>query len=63
MSGVWVFRGTRVPLATLFENLMDGARVDEFVEWYPGVFSDQVHTVLEHVIRSALDPMLVDDPK
>lgn len=35
VSGAWVFRGTRVPLAALFENLEDGARVQDFVAWLP----------------------------
>ena len=30
-SGAWVFRGTRVPLAALFENLRDGASIEEFL--------------------------------
>ncbi len=47
MSGAWVFRGTRVPVAALFENLEDGALVSEFVEWFPGVTIEQVRTVLE----------------
>ena len=53
-SGAWVFRGTRVPVAALFENLEDGALVGQFVEWFPGVTLEQVRTVLEHAARSAL---------
>ena len=34
VSGAWVFRGTRVPVAALFENLESGARVEEFLEWF-----------------------------
>ncbi|CAN5683526.1 hypothetical protein BH20ACT12_BH20ACT12_00600 [soil metagenome] len=52
MSGDWVFRGTRVPVAALFENLEDGAQAGEFVEWFPGVSLDQVRAVLEHAARS-----------
>jgi uncharacterized protein (DUF433 family) len=52
-SGVWVFRGTRVPVSALFENLEDGASVSEFVQWFPGVTEDQVRAVLEHAARSA----------
>jgi uncharacterized protein (DUF433 family) len=37
VSGVWIFKGTRVPVRALFENLEDGARVDDFLEWFPGV--------------------------
>ena len=54
VSGVWIFRGTRVPIAALFENLEDGVAVDEFVRLFPGVTLDQVRTVLEHAARSAL---------
>ncbi len=56
VSGAWVFRGTRVPVAALFENLEDGALVSQFVEWFPGVTLEQVRTVLEHAARSALAP-------
>ncbi len=54
VSGAWVFRGTRVPIAALFENLEDGTQVSQFVEWFPGVTLDQIHAVLEHAARSAL---------
>jgi uncharacterized protein (DUF433 family) len=52
VSGAWVFRGTRVPVHALFENLEEGASVDDFVEWFPGVTRDQVLAVLEHADRS-----------
>jgi uncharacterized protein (DUF433 family) len=52
VSGAWVFRGTRVPVAALFENLEDGAQVGDFVEWFPGVTLDQARAVLEHAARS-----------
>ena len=48
VSGAWVFRETRVPVHALFENLKDGASVDEFLEWFPGVERWMVATVLEH---------------
>lgn len=46
MSGAWVFRGTRVPVAALFENLRDGATVAEFLAWFEGVTREQVELVL-----------------
>jgi uncharacterized protein (DUF433 family) len=52
VSGVWVFRGTRVPVKALFENLEDGATVDEFLQWFPGVTKAQVRDVLEHAGHS-----------
>jgi uncharacterized protein (DUF433 family) len=52
VSGEWVFKGTRVPVKALFENLEDGARVDDFLEWFPGVTREQVELVLRHAERS-----------
>ena len=55
VSGAWVFKGTRVPVKALFENLEDGARVDDFLEWFDGVTREQVETVLEHAERSLVE--------
>ncbi len=52
VSGAWVFTGTRVPVKALFENLEDGARVDDFLAWFPGVTREQVESVLEHAGHS-----------
>ena len=52
VSGAWVFRGTRVPVAALFQNLEDGAQLSEFLEWFPGVDREQARTVLEHASQS-----------
>ena len=52
VSGAWVFRGTRVPVRALFENLEAGARIDEFLEWFPGVSREQAETVLQHAEMS-----------
>ena len=54
VSGTWLFRGTRVPVAALFENLEDGVPVGEFVKLFPGVTLEQARAVLEHAARSAL---------
>ena len=56
VSGAWVFRGTRVPVSALFENLEDGALDSQFVEWFPGVTIEQVRAVLDHAARSAVAP-------
>jgi uncharacterized protein (DUF433 family) len=55
VSGAWVFRGTRVPIRALFENLRDGATVDQFLQWFPGVSRDQVTAVLDHEARRFAD--------
>jgi uncharacterized protein (DUF433 family) len=47
VSGAWVFKGTRVPVRALFENLEGGATVDQFLEWFPGVTREQALTVLK----------------
>jgi len=52
VSGAWLFKGTRVPVKALFENLEDGARVDDFLEWFPGVTREQVELVLRHAEQS-----------
>ena len=52
VSGAWLFRGTRVPVKALFENLEDGATVGQFLEWFPGVTQQQVEAVLESASQS-----------
>ncbi len=52
VSGAWLFRNSRVPVKSLFENLEGGATVQEFLEWFPGIGKDQVEAVLEHTQRS-----------
>lgn len=52
VSGAWVFKGTRVPVRALFENIESGATVDEFLEWFPGVTRQHVEAVLKHTERS-----------
>lgn len=43
----WVFTGTPIPLVALYETLVDGATIDDFVEWFPGVDIQQVRALLE----------------
>ena len=47
LSGAWRFKNTRVPVKALFENLESGATVDQFLEWFPGVTTQQALAVLE----------------
>jgi uncharacterized protein (DUF433 family) len=48
VSGTWLFKGTRVPVKSLFENLKDGADIDDILEWFPGITRQQVRAVLEY---------------
>jgi uncharacterized protein (DUF433 family) len=50
-SGAWVFKGTRMPVSAVFDNLQDMS-VDELVEEF-GVTREQVQAVLEFAARSA----------
>ena len=53
VGGSWVFRGTRVPVVALFENLEGGASVEDFLSWFPGVTREQVEAVLDYTTVSA----------
>ena len=52
VGGAWLFKGTRLPVKAPFLNLEAGARVDDFLEWFPGVTREQVKLVLRHAGRS-----------
>ena len=42
-----VFKGTRVPVKTLFEYLEDNYTLEEFLECFPSVTRDMAHRILE----------------
>ena len=50
-SGAWVFKDTRMPVSTVFENLESGASIEEIMEWFD-VTREQVVAVLEFAARS-----------
>ena len=52
VSGAWVFKGTRLPVSSLFENLESGATLEEFLEWFEGVEEWKVRAVLTYVADS-----------
>jgi uncharacterized protein (DUF433 family) len=56
VSGAWVFRGTRLPVAAVFENLEDGLTIDELLELYDGLRREQVQAVLEFAAQSLQAP-------
>jgi uncharacterized protein (DUF433 family) len=47
LSGVPVFRGTRVPVAALLDNLAAGLTLDDFLDNFPTVAREQALQVLE----------------
>jgi uncharacterized protein (DUF433 family) len=46
LNGTPVFRGTRVPVRTLFEYLADGLSLEYFLETFPSVTREQAAGVL-----------------
>ena len=55
VSGAWVFKDTRMPVSTVFENLESGATIDEIIKWFD-VSREQVVAVLEFAARSLDSP-------
>ena len=51
VSGNWVFKGTRLPVYALFENLAEGATIHDFIEWFGGVEESEVKEVIEAVVE------------
>ena len=56
VGGAWVFRGTRMPVATVFENLEAGATIEEIMEWFD-LTREQVTAVLDFAARSLEAPI------
>ena len=59
LGGTWCFRGTRLPVASLFEHLDQGSTIDEFLEWFPSATREQVHQVLAFANSSLEEPAAV----
>jgi uncharacterized protein (DUF433 family) len=53
VSGAWVFRGTRLPVSALSENLEAGANPSQFVEWFDGASIEKVREVLSFVAHES----------
>ncbi len=54
VSGAWVFRNTRLPVATIFENLED-LTIEEVIKQFD-VSREQIEAVLEFVAQSLKPP-------
>jgi uncharacterized protein (DUF433 family) len=60
VSGAVVFKGTRVPVSALFENLAGGTSLEEFLDNFPTVEREQADAVLtlandrlQHLVKHA----------
>jgi uncharacterized protein (DUF433 family) len=52
VSGAWVFKDTRMPVAIVFQNLQAGASIEEIMECFEGLDREQVEAVIEFAARS-----------
>ena len=57
LSGAWVLRGTRMPVATIFQNLEAGASLDDILCWFDGLEREQVKAVIDFAARSLETPV------
>ncbi len=48
LGGTPVFRGSRLPVQTLFDYLADGQTLDYFLATFEGVSRQQAQSVLRH---------------
>ena len=55
VSGAWVFKGTRMPVQTVFENLEAGMSVDQITEVFD-VTPEEVRAVLRFASESLVKP-------
>ena len=58
-SGAPVFKGTRVPVQSLFWHLESGVTIDEFLEDFPSVSKNQVVQLLEMSNKIISSPQIV----
>lgn len=58
LGGTPVFKGTRVPVTSLFAHLEQGYSVDGFIEEFPSVKKEQAHQLLEVLNRLFLSDNL-----
>ncbi len=59
LGGTPVFRGTRVPVKTLFDYLADNYSLAEFLECFPSVTRPMVSRILERSESALLEPAVV----
>ena len=55
LGGTPVFKGTRVPVQSLFDHLEAGDSIDDFLEGFPSVRREQVIAVLEESRQQLLE--------
>ena len=56
LSGAWVFKDTRMPVSAVFENLEEGATVEDIMEWFH-LSREQIVPVLQFAAHSLEAPV------
>lgn len=51
VSGALVFKGTRIPVEVLFENLAAGVPLDDILESYPGIGRERAEAAIILAVR------------
>jgi uncharacterized protein (DUF433 family) len=59
LGGTPVFKGTRVPIQSLFWHLENGITIDEFLEDFPSVSREQVIELLEISNKMMTTPKVI----
>ena len=59
LGGAWVFRGTRMPVSAVFENLEAGTTIDDIAEWFE-ITKEQIVAVLDFAARSLDAPIRIE---
>ena len=62
LGGVAVFKGTRVPVKTLFEYLENDYSLEEFLECFPSVTRDLARQCCNALSRRYFGPPPHEDP-
>ena len=58
VSGAWVFRGTRIPVAAVFENLEDGLTINEIVQMFDGLTINEIVQMFDGLTREQVQAVL-----
>jgi len=58
-SGMPIFKGTRVPIQSLFWHFEEGVTIDEFLEDFPLVTQEQVVELLELTNKMVNSPQII----
>ncbi|MGN6247474.1 MAG: DUF433 domain-containing protein [Ginsengibacter sp.] len=56
-----VFKGTRIPVESLFWHLEKGISIDDFIKDFPTVSKEQIEAVIEWSAKKFSLPVIIED--